>query len=558
VSGQDEELNLTQLRAALMYLVQLATARRLRRPDPPGASTGFVERMRMVLAGELPVVLTINSDGILSEATKMVGEDLLSQHLCRVLHGEGLRAMFIEPAVGDDELARLVDLLARDWESRAVFEADLATAAWQARFLAVHLDVAAVAIAAEDQEDDGALMGALHRQLAAPGLAVEGEMGALLEALRAAAPRAKAWDAYGEESGGMLSNPRAAEALHQELAQIRADEDVSQATLGAVLMETLRQAPSVAVVQLIARILIDHTLSAFSSGHPEGGAFLHGPLSLLDAELFPRWRFRAPLQEALRGLGGATMWDAVLEGWERRPDEKAWVGPLFTVTSSTPPDEAGRIARSAAKLPERGLRQAVADGLALVQVRAGNPPSALLGITPPEAWTVSLLAVSRGNDATILARILAHARSTDPDLREAVLVAVRRQQSPRIKEIARAALADDTEAVRLEALRYLAVYRDADGGSRVAKSLARSTPGSRTATELRAMAKALVVIQGPAAVNVLKNVALQPDIAETDPERVDAVLGGLFAAGRPGAAALDAIGLARPALRSKIRTLLGN
>lgn len=554
----DSELDLAQLRASLMQLVQLATARRLRQPDPPDAAAGFVRRMRQVLAAELPVVMAVSSDGILCEETKMVGEDLLSQHLCRVLYGEGLRALFIEPAASDAELERLVDLLARDWESRAVFEADLPTAAWQGRFLAVHLDMAAVALSADDQDSDDKLVGALQRQLAAPGLATQGELGVLLGALRAAESRAKSWSAYSEESAGMFSHPKAAEALHRELEQVRADQDVSYEQVGAVLMESLRLAHSVAVVELVVRILTDHSLRLLSEGRPDEIAFLHGPLSLLDAELFPRWPYRAELQEALRALGGATVWDAVMEGLERRAEVSLWVGPLFTLVSATPPDEAGRIAGFAARLPDRALRQAVADALALVQIRAGRGPSALLQLAAPSAWTVALLAMSRSSDATVLERVLARFSAEEADIREAVLVAIRRHQSPRIKAIVRDALKDPAEAVRLEAMRYLAVYRDAEGGERIAAALGAHTPGSRDAVELRAMARALLVIQGPAAIEVLKDVAMRPELAETDPDLVDAVLGGLFAAGQPGASALDAIGLSRPPLRPKIRTLLGS
>ncbi|MFT4975877.1 MAG: hypothetical protein ACI8S6_001770 [Myxococcota bacterium] len=558
MSGHDDGLDLAQLRAALMQLVQLATARRLRQDDPPDASSIFTSRMREVLAGEQPVVLQIQSDGMLCEDTKMVGEDLLSQHLCRVLAGAGLRAMFIEPSATDAELGRLIDLLARDWESRAVFEADLPTAAWQARFLAVHLDMAAVALTSDEQGDDDALVIALQRQLASPGLALEGELGVLLGMLRGAESRSKSWDAYSEESTGMLSHPRASEALHRELERIRADKDVSHAQIGAIALEALRQAHSVAVVQLLARQLIEHTIQAFAAGRPEESAFLHGPLSLLDASLFSRWPYRAELSEALRGLGAAAMWDAVLEGLEHQPEPGPWLGPLFTLAASTPADEAGRLAQHAARLSQRALRQAVADGLALGQIRAGSEPSALLSLAPPEAWTVALLAMSRSTDATVLAQVLARAGSDDADIREAVLVAVRRQQSPRIKGIAREALADRAESVRLEALRYLAVYRDTDGGERIAAALGVVVPGSRSPGELVAMAKALVVIQGSRAVAPLQKLAMRPELSESDPDLTDAVLVGLFAAGRDGAAALDALGLARPPLRSKIRTLLGS
>ena len=558
MAEQDSELDLTQLRSAIMPLVQLATARRMRERDPEGATERFLACIRQVLLIELPIVLRFQGDGIFSDETKLSGEDLLAQHLCRVLHSEGLRALFIEPAVSDEELQLLSDLLTRDWESRAVFEADLPTKAWQASFMHIHLDVAAQALSNETQNNDEVLIDTLRRQLSTSGQLGDGNLGALLQQLRDVTTQAEAWDAYHEESQAMLSNLREAEALHQELEQIRKDADTALTDIGSVLLETLRLAHSIENVHEICQRLVDHVLHACAEGQPGEIEVLHGPLSLLDTSLFPTWPFRSQLQESLRGLAGVTFWDAVLEGWSRRPDESLWLGPLFTVSSVTSPDVARQVAFFASRLPRRALRQAVADGLALVQIRAGRSPSILLQRTDPASWTVSLLAMSRSSDATVLASVLSSFSSDDPKIREAVLVAVRRHQSPRIKAIVRAGLSDQSETVRLEALRYIAVYRDTDGGNQIAQMLGKLPPGSRSGQELSAMAKALVVIQGRAAIDTLKSIAMQPELEALNPALVDAILSGLFTAGRDGSAALDAIGLARPPLRPRIRNLLGS
>lgn len=558
MAEQDSELDLTQLRSAIMPLVQLATARRMRERDPEGATGRFLACIRQVLLIELPIVLRFQGDGIFSDETKLSGEDLLAQHLCRVLHSEGLRALFIEPAVCDEELRLLSDLLTRDWESRAVFEADLPTKAWQASFMHIHLDVAAQALSSETQNNDEVLIDTLRRQLSTSGQLGDGNIGAMLQQLRDVTTRAEAWDPYHEESQAMLSNLREAEALHQELEQIRKNADTSLTDIGSVLLETLRLARSIENVHQICQRLVDHVLHACAEGQPGEVALLHGPLSLLDTSLFPKWPFRTQLQESLRGLAGVTLWDAVLEGWSRCPDESVWLGPLFTISSVTSPDVARQVAFFASRLPHRALRQAVADGLALVQIRAGRSPSILLQRTDPASWTVSLLAMSRSSDATVLASVLSSFSSDDPKIREAVLVAVRRHQSPRIKAVVRAGLSDQSEVVRLEALRYIAVYRDTDGGSQIAKMLGKLPPGSRSEQELSAMARALVVIQGKAAIDTLKSIAMQPELEELNPALVDAILGGLFTAGRNGSAALDAIGLARPPLRPRIRNLLGS
>lgn len=541
-----------------MSLVQLATARRMREPEPAGAVERFRSCIHQVLRLNLPIVLHFQVDGIFSDESKLSGEDLLSQHLCRVLYKEGLRALFIEPVVSGEELQKLVDLLTWDWEDQAVFEPTLPTKTWQAGFKHIQLDIAAQARIIGQQSNDEMLLDTLRRQMATPDQLGERNIRALLQRLRDVTPQAAAWDPYHEESDAMLSNLREAEALHQELEKIQKDTDTTLADISRTLMEALRLAHSVEAVHQLCQQMVNHVLHVCAEGRPEDIAVIHGPLSLLDTRLFPKWPFRNQLHESLRGLAGVKMWDAVLEGWSRRPEESAWLGTLFTISSVTSPDAARQIAFFAARLPRRALRQAVADGLALVQIRAGRSPSILLQRTDPTSWTVSLLAMSRSSDATVLARVLSSFNSDNPQIREAVLVAVRRHQSPRIKEVVRAGLSDSAEAVRLEALRYIAVYRDTDGGAQIAEILRTLPPGSRSEQELRAMTKALVVIQGKGAIDTLKSIALQPELDELNPALIDAILSGLFNAGRDGSIALDALGLARPPLRPHIRNLLGS
>ena len=545
------------LRAALMQLVQLATARRLRQPDPPGRLEEFTRRMEEVLGVGEPVVLTVRGDEVLHDETRMLGEDLLSRHLCRSLYDEGLRAIFVEPGCAALELEQLCDLLARDWQSRAVFEPDLPTAAWQTRFAAIHLDVVASRLATESP-DEGALVGALMQQLASPEMAIEGEAGALLGRLRGVEAQARAWSAYQEESSCAVAHPEASESLHRSLEVLRADQDVTDTQVGQILLETLRSAPDTETIEALAASLRRHIEEALAAGRPEGVALLRPALLLLEADLLPEWPSLVVLAEALRPLGGPSLWAAVARGWEVRPEPAAWRGAMFTLTSVLPAQDAPEVARAAAVLPARVLREAVADGLALVLQRAGLPLLPLLEQAGPEGQNVALLAMARSDDATGVEKVLARWASAEPAAREAVLVAVRRQQSPRIKAIARGALEDADEAVRLEALRYLAVYRDAEGGARIAARLSAVVPGVASEAELRALTRALVVIQGPQALEALKALALRPDIEQTHPELLGAVLAGLFSAGRPGAAVLDQLGLARPTLRESIRQILGS
>lgn len=555
MTGQDEQLNLTQLRAALMNLVQLATARRLRRPEPPNAAEQCMSLLKQVLLAEIPITLSVQRTGILFDETNLLGEDMLSQNLCRALYDEGLRGLFVEPTVSTDELTKLIGLLSQDWESRASFETELVTAAWQAQFSAVHLDMQISGLEGEERLNDTELLEGLGRQLS---MDEQIDLNPLLERLRDIDN--PSWSSLGEEdeSHVMLSSPREAEALHQELERVRHQQDVSMPQMSNIVMEVLRQTPSAEGVQAMTHNMLDMLLESCSAGRPDELNMLHAPLSLLEDGLFDDWTHRDVFVDELRGLSGATMWDAVLEGWKQNPEEQLWIGPLFTLASCTPPEEANQVIHHTARLPKRALRQAIADGLALVQTRNGHHPSVLLNNVTGDGWTVALLAMSRSKDATVISKILAQFNSPSAAIREAVLVAVRHHQSPRIKTIARNALDDPHPDVRMEALRYLAVYHDSEGGEIIMRTLANLPAGRHAKSELMAMTKALVVIRGAEAVDPLKSIALRENIELKSPNLVDAVLMGLFAAGRPGAAALDSIGISRPPLRPRIRTLLGS
>ena len=546
------------IRSALMHLVRLATLLRLRRvgaEDPEVRAQQFADRMEEALLQGPPVMREITADGMWSEGAKMMGEDLLAAHVCQTLSAEGLRAIFIEPTVTTGELRRLAWLLASDWTVRALFEPDLQASAWQSRFAAVHLDVVGRRLEVDDDDDDDELVSQLLQQLAAPDLANKGSLGALLSHLRtlSSEPRRRR---NSDESRLALEHPQAFEQLCRRLEQVRENTDVDEDRVSLVVFETLRNESESEAVNAIADGLCWHVRRALAEGLPAtASTLLHWPLMLLDEALFPAWPHRAALKGALRGLVAPDVWQAIREGFGRCQEPEVWKGPLLTITLAMSIADLDTILSAASTLPSRTLREAVADGAILLMRRAGMPDAALLDTTRSAGLKVALLAMTRSADATQVGRILSHFTSTDADIREAVLVALRRQQSPRIKAAARAGLLDPAEVVRLEALRYLAVYRDIEGAERIEARLRAIQPGEASPAELRALARALVLIRGEGAIEILKTLALQPRLTGF-PDLADAVLRGLHAAGSGGDRALDEIGLLRADLRPQIRTLL--
>ena len=138
-------------------------------------------------------------------------------------------------------------------------------------------------------------------------------------------------------------------------------------------------------------------------------------------------------------------------------------------------------------------------------------------------------------------------------------MALREQQSPRIKVVMRRALADEERGVRLEALRYLAVYRDVEASALVLKRLYKAREDTCDLDELTALARAYAIIARDRNVAdfrelIIRNVGTR---TPSHPGIVDAVLSGMSVCGPPGRRALQQLGRDHPHLREKIRGLLG-
>jgi hypothetical protein len=552
------EAVLASVRAANMQLVRLATLRRTGRcepGEPEERARQYAERMEEALQGNMPVVMELDSEVIRCGESKVIGEDLLSSHLCRGLYDEGVRALFIEPGASIPELEKLAWLLSADWSSRAVFEPDLQASAWQNRFAAIHIDAISGRVDIED-DDAEELVSQLIRQLGGSALADGGALApvlARLGELEAEGPTR----GYADESSCAVEHPQAFERFCRRLEAVRDNVDVDAERISRVVFETLRSESEPAAVSDLGRALVEHITHSLAAGEPEeASGLLHWPVLLLEPDVEPDWPLTGALSEGLQGLLEPELWSAITSGSARTVKPEAWRGPLFSLTLAMPPRATASIIRAAAAIPDRTLRQAVADGVALLARRADTPTATLLQDVEGDALRVALLAVARSQDATLVEPLLRHATGRDADIREAALVALRRQQSARIKVVVRAALDDPAPGVRTEAMRYIAVYRDRAGAERILEQLSTYQPGTRTGAELRAMTRAMAHILGEESIAQLRALALSPDSA-ADTGYADAILQGLYGAGEAGQRALEEVGMTRPELRARIRALRG-
>jgi len=550
------DIDIESVRGAFLQLVRIATLIRLRQGDANEFEervSQFSIRLMKVLGTDASVVVDVTSEAMWCNGSELIGGDLLASHLCRTLYNEGLRAIFIEPTTDISELQQLAWILGRDWSRRAVFEADLSAASWQAKFRGLFLDVQSNLMDIVGA-DVNPLLVSLHRQLREP--TPVGEMGAMLERLRQIRSVGQRRRFYANESVAAVEFPRLFESLCRDLEQFQANEDCSDFLFSRLIFEVLRNEQTPDGVRQTVDSVLEQLQRLLSAGFPDRAtALLRGPLLLLEAELFPDWPHQQTLRNRLDRLGYSQTWEAILDGMKKNKDKAQWQGALFTLVQAMDPAALIEIAEHASNLPERTQRQAVADALTLFVDAGSWSYQELLEAAEGPALRVVLLMFARRPQPMLIEQLLAWRVNLDPAIREGVLIALRSQQSRRIKEIMRESLNDPATEVRMEALRYVSVYRDRDAAEIVFNRMAQVGPKDCGSSELEAMSRALVLIYKQEAPGLLKELALLE--RNLHPGLMTALLNALHSAGPEGQRVIGEIGLAKPVLRPQIRKLLG-
>ncbi|MEE2750017.1 MAG: HEAT repeat domain-containing protein, partial [Myxococcota bacterium] len=157
--------------------------------------------------------------------------------------------------------------------------------------------------------------------------------------------------------------------------------------------------------------------------------------------------------DSLRRLG-QSLSQAVLD--------RDGTGAVFTLLFLLPSDAVGDLVALGAVSPNGLVRQAISDVVLLRLGRDEQSLMTLLVTATPEEAVVPLLAIGRLDIPQSIERCIELASAPQKETREAALRALRRQQSPRIQSTMLKRLEDPESDVRMEALRYLSVYRDRD------------------------------------------------------------------------------------------------
>lgn len=506
----------------------------------------FALRMAEALQTPVPLVLDLDPDeGFHVDGQPVLQGDRLSRSLVQALHQQGLRAVSFEPATDLAQLRAVGHLLSIDWARRSHFESDLESMAWNAGFSDVHIEID---LGSQLSEMETAAFGTLVEGLTGQGLQADGTpsepgLRRLLEELRAVdqVPAPPLGLPPGQHRG----------TLGRELEAVRVDKDVGVDQVGRLLAESLRLQKDALAVGDVARKLVTLVLRTLAEGQPEeAGVLLHRPIGLLHGDQYPDFPHREVLYNELRVLLGPGLAEAVTAGLKLRPVPQGWVGVLFTVGQLARRAELPGLCRMGTALGERALQQAVADALLLVMAREGLGLGTLLERATDAEVVPVLLAYARRPDPTQLERVLGREHSDAPAVREAVLVAVRNQQSPRVKTLVRLALDDEASGVRVEALRYACVYKD---GS-IVPWLRQRLDGADSSlpdSELGALCRAWALLRKEEP-GFLSGLVGRHKFNPDDP-LVRAALAGLSGMGSEGRQLADSLGREHPGLRDCIR-----
>ncbi len=172
------------------------------------------------------------------------------------------------------------------------------------------------------------------------------------------------------------------------------------------------------------------------------------------------------------------------------------------------------------------------------------------------AVLIGLAMAARQKDPRLIESALVHIKDAADEVREAVLVALRNHQTPKIREAVRVALNDGAERVRLEAMRFCVAYRDLEVVPALESRVQAAALAQASAAEVRALCIAIARING------VNSLALLVELADggrpaRHPELPRLALHGLRAMNtEAGRAAMGRVALVVPALADEVHGLL--
>jgi hypothetical protein len=445
----------------------------------------FLTSLHAALAETPVLMLEFTQDSIhLADARVLEGSDRRGD-MIETLFAEGVRAVTVERGVTDDELMQLAGVLLEPWNERPPSEPGMGEAIWEADFANVHFEIVEK-LGDEDTAHLGdspvvhgleAMVREINQRAQEAGLdeshAIrQNEFAVLLRLRDSVVP--------GSPEAARLASTRSP-ALVAEVGACNAGTDLERCDIGGLMGALAYAERDPARAKLVGAGLASFIVGVLESGG-EAAATIQRALRLFDPDFTPDLPGRAPLLEGVHLLCESPLLERLAQAIavaDPRP-----VGPVFSLFSLLA--EPGAVTRLGAVLPVWAV-QVLADTRVL---RAADDTDALdtaRAFLAGPAAQVGLGMAARIEDPRLIEPVLAHGACADPAVRELVLVAVRKYQTPRIREFVRSRLSDPEERVRLEALRYCVAYRDVDVGAQLAARLGDPAMAAMSEAELRAV-----------------------------------------------------------------------
>lgn len=537
-----EVLTQTQVREIFQALIKHGRVTRLYgagHQHTESFLSAFVEGVSKFIKHHEMLMVEIEPDRLLFHGKQVLSADSNGEMFIYGLYSEGARAIGVERSASREEIEGLAELLSRDWTTRGSFDDDLIAAAWRREFQHIHIDVAD-RFSEEDELGDavvredimiGKAGGGKDSQHTRGDSVLIPEIQGLLAELEAGADassnvvRLKQDEAAlflalqdelknsmgtsGESEGGSVLplESAAQRALENEVAELEAGKDVPLEMIGTLVFECLRLEKRESVVLSLGKHIARHCSTLCADGMVvEAAQFMRRLLLLCDQEVFPDFDYEVALRRGFSSFVHEANRRKLLESLPSNCSGNEEEAALFTLLSMLGRNQLSELIRFGMDLKVARLRQVVAD--VVVQL-VGADEEALLTLLvtgEEEEAVIPLLALGRINAPSCVEECLRRMGDTNPMVREASLRAMRGQQSPRIRQEVVRCLKDDEPSIRIEALRYLSVYRDRVDLAILEQVLVSERLATFTAPEVKAWIVAYGIIGRVGALKLLRSI----------------------------------------------------
>jgi len=440
-----------------------------------------------------------------------------------LLYKDGLRQLDFLRGMEPDEIERFMAIITTDFDHGTFVDQDISSLIWESDFK--HIQTIAVESFAEEVDEDEA------EELADKERAVmhdleEVKMEALLQQaqdfhvlkldaeerreyhqvsagdsefeVRNALDRGNLMDVSTEERIELVKEANA-------LEQVETPIDL----IGDILFELFRHEPPEEYADLLD-VTVGLIESLLSSGDLEKVNALLAPVRLLASPEYARaFLHHERVLELFRRLGTTERLERLTQPINSGTLEGG-APALFQYVSYLTSENALGVLAWLQKIEDPEHRRAAVDGLIMVMNGDLGPFRDAARSSNASLVADVIHGMGRVGDVHSLEIIFGAFSHEDPVVRTEVLTALRDIQTPRARELTLLALKDPDEAVRMTAMRDLAIHRDRQGAQHLLKTLHGKEMKSRTFAEARGMCMAVAHMQGQEAYNQLKQLLLQP------------------------------------------------